>query len=144
MTKISINQPVIDALPALRAVQAAIEHAQHLGVRVNIAVVDRAGLTVAFARMAGAALHAMEYASNKAYTAASFGLPTDEWHAELLNNHSPAVREGLPRHPRFAGFAGGFPIVENGERIGGIGVSGGSGMQDEEIAQAGLRALGLS
>ena len=40
-------------------------------------------------------------------------------------------------------FGGGLPIVADGQRIGGIGVSGGSAEQDEACACAGLKALGL-
>jgi uncharacterized protein GlcG (DUF336 family) len=41
-------------------------------------------------------------------------------------------------------FGGGLPIVADGVRIGGIGVSGGSAEQDEECARAGLKAIGLA
>jgi len=54
------------------------------------------------------------------------------------------VREGIVRRPRFIAFGGGLPILEAGQRIGGIGVSGGSEEQDEACAQAGLRAIGLN
>ena len=37
----------------------------------------------------------------------------------------------------------GLPVVTDGQRIGGIGVSGGSAEQDEACARAGLQALGL-
>jgi len=43
--------------------------------------------------------------------------------------------------PRFVAFGGGLPVLEDGQRIGGIGVSGGSEAQDEAIAHAGLDAL---
>lgn len=133
-------QPVIDAPAALRAVQAAVQHASGLGLRINVAVVDAGGLTVAFARMAGAPLHSMDIATDKAYTAASFGLPTGDW-TEALATHSEAVRQGLVLRPRFVAFGGGLPITAEGARLGGIGVSGASEAQDEDIARAGLRAL---
>ncbi|OJU90896.1 MAG: cobalamin adenosyltransferase [Burkholderiales bacterium 66-5] len=139
---LSAAQPVIDAPAALRAVQAAVAHAAGLGVPVNVAVVDAAGLPVGFARMAGAPLHSIDIASDKAYTAASFGLPTSRW-TEALAGHSEAVRQGLVLRPRFVAFGGGLPIMEGSARIGGIGVSGGSETQDEDIARAGLVALGL-
>ena len=139
---LSAAQPVIDAPAALRAVEAALRHATELGVRVNVAVVDAGGLLAGFARMAGAPLHSIDIAIDKAYTAASFGLATSQWH-EALQQHSPAVREGLARRPRFVGFGGGLPLVQTGARIGAIGVSGASEAQDEAIARAGLQALGL-
>ncbi len=138
----SAVQRVIDAPAALRAVQAAIQHATQIGVHVNVSVVDAAGTPAAFARMAGAPLHSIDIAVDKAYTAASFGLPTDEWQT-ALQSHSEAVRAGLVLRPRFVAFGGGLPILENGERIGGIGVSGGSEAQDTDIAHAGLVELGL-
>jgi uncharacterized protein GlcG (DUF336 family) len=92
--------------------------------------------------MNGAPLHSMDIALDKAYTASSFGLPTSQW-TEALKHHSAAVGQGLIARPRFVAFGGGLPIVHQGERIGGIGVSGGSEQQDEEIAQAGLAVLNL-
>ncbi|MBW7831587.1 MAG: heme-binding protein [Simplicispira suum] len=124
------------------AAGAAAVHAAEIGASVNVALVDAAGGLAAFVRMPGAPLHSVDIAIDKAYTAASFGLATSQWHA-VLAGHSTAVREGLVLRPRFVAFGGGLPIVEGGARIGAIGVSGGSEAQDEAIARAGLRALGL-
>jgi uncharacterized protein GlcG (DUF336 family) len=139
----SVMRAVIEATAAGDAVRAAVVHASTLGLRVNVAVVDSGGNLVAFLRMAGAPLHSVEIAIDKAYTAASFGLPTHQW-SEVLQGHSAAVREGLVRRPRFVAFGGGLPMIEAGQRIGGIGVSGGSEEQDQMIAMAGLAALGLT
>lgn len=138
----SVAQRVIDAVAASDAVRASVAHAASLGIRINVAVVDSGGNLAAFLRMPGAFLHSIDIAIDKAYTAASFGLPTSQWHA-ALQQHSDAVREGIVRRPRFVGFGGGLPMVENGQRIGGIGVSGGSEEQDEACAQAALSAIGL-
>ncbi len=139
----SVAQRVVDATAASDAVRASVAHAASLGLRINVAVVDPGGNLAAFLRMPGAFLHSIDIAIDKAYTAASFGLPTSQWHA-ALQQHSDAVREGLLRRPRFVAFGGGLPVLENGQRIGGIGVSGGSEQQDEACAQAGLIAIGLS
>ena len=136
----SVGQRLIDVLAASDAVRASVAYAQALGVAVNVAVVDVSGVQVAFLRMPGAPLHSIDIAIDKAYTAASFGLPTGQWHAALAG-HSPAVRDGIVLRPRFVAFGGGLPIVEGGARIGAIGVSGGSEAQDEAIARAGLEAL---
>jgi uncharacterized protein GlcG (DUF336 family) len=114
-----------------------------LGTPVNVAVVDVSGVLVAFLRMPGAPLHSIEIAIDKAYTSASFGLATSKWQC-ALQEHSEAVRHGIVLRPRFVAFGGGLPILEHGLRIGGIGVSGGSEQQDEAIAQAGLKAIGLA
>lgn len=139
----SVEARVIDWPAAYRAAGDAVLEAQRLGARVNVAVVDAAGHLAAFVRMPGAPLHSIEIAIDKAYTAASFGLPTGRWRDEL-QAHSAAVREGIVLRPRFVAFGGGLPVVEDGAVIGGIGVSGGSEAQDEACARAGLAALGLA
>ncbi|SDC80437.1 GlcG/HbpS family heme-binding protein [Paraburkholderia lycopersici] len=139
----SVAARAIDWPAAQRAVESAAREAVRLGVRVNVAVVDAAGHLAASVRMPGAPLHSIDIAIDKAYTAASFGLPTGRWHDEL-QAHSAAVREGIVLRPRFVAFGGGLPVVEDGGCIGGIGVSGGSESQDEACARAGLEALGLA
>ena len=62
---------------------------------------------------------------------------------EALATHSPAVRSGIPMRPRMVCFGGGLPIRHEGRVIGGIGVSGGSELEDETCAKAGLSAIGL-
>lgn len=127
----------------LRAcVGAAVKAAGVLGLRVNVAVVDAGGVLAAFLRMPGAPLHSVDIAIDKAYTAASFGLATSQWSA-ALQQHSVAVRDGIVRRPRFVAFGGGLPVMEVGQCIGGIGVSGATEEQDEAIANAGLKAMGL-
>jgi uncharacterized protein GlcG (DUF336 family) len=134
---------MIDWPAASRAAEAAAREAQRLGVRVNVAVVDASGILAAFVRIPGAPLHSIDIAVDKAYTAVSFGLPTDRW-GDVLQTHSEAVRQGIVLQPRFIAFGGGLPITEGGHRIGGIGVSGGSEEQDGACAQAALRSLGLA
>jgi uncharacterized protein GlcG (DUF336 family) len=141
------SQPVseagrcISAAASALAAQAAVAHAQGLGIRINVAVTDASGVLAGFLRMPGAFLHSVEIAIDKAYTAASFGFPTSQW-AEVLAGDE-LLRLGLAQRPRLVIFGGGLPIVDAGQRIGGIGVSGGSAEQDEDCARAGLRALGL-
>ena len=140
---LSVSVPSIDWHAAHLAVGAAVQAAQTLGVRVNVAVVDASGVLAAFLRMPGAPLHSIDIAIDKAYTAASFGLATSQW-TDALQQHSSAVREGLVLRPRFVAFGGGLPILENDQRLGGIGVSGGSEQEDEACARAALSALGLT
>ena len=132
----------ITAAAAAKAVSAAVARAEELGIRINVAVTDGSGTLTAFLRMPGAFLHSIDIAIDKAYTSASFGFPTSKWE-EVLRDE-PALRMGLPLRPRLVVFGGGLPLVENGERIGGIGVSGGSAKQDEECAAAGIAAIGLT
>ena len=142
MQTVSVMQRLIDWHAAGAAVQAAVTEAAAIGVKINVAVVDSSGTLMAFLRMPNAPLHSIELAIDKAYTAASFGLPTHLWH-DALQAHSPAVQDGIPRRARFVAFGGGLPILEQGVMIGAIGVSGASEEQDQQCAQAGLRAIGL-
>ncbi len=124
---------------AFHAARAAVAHAEALGVHIHVAVVDRAGLPLAYLRMNGAFLHSESIAQDKAYTAASFGFPTRQW-LEVLGDN-PRLQIGLPARERLVVIGGGLPILFNGECIGGIGVSGASEAQDEACAEAGLQAL---
>jgi uncharacterized protein GlcG (DUF336 family) len=128
---------------AQRAVEGAARHAEQLGARVNVALLDAGGNPLAFVRMPGAPLHSIGISEDKAYTAVSFGLATSAWGAELANQ-SDALRQGLPLRPRFVMFGGGVPIRAGGQLLGAIGVSGASEQQDEECALAGLACVGLA
>ena len=54
----------------------------------------------------------------------------------------PSRKRPLPSYPRVVTFGGGYPIIEDGARIGAIGVSGGHYSDDMEVARAGLAAIG--
>jgi uncharacterized protein GlcG (DUF336 family) len=128
---------------AQRAANGAVQRAAALGVRINVSVLDAGGNPLAFLRMPGAPLHSISISEDKAYTAVSFGAPTSIWGAEL-QQHSDALRQGLPLRPRFVMFGGGLPIHRAGVLAGAIGVSGASEQQDEDCALAGLVAAGLA
>lgn len=113
--------------------------AEALGIRINVAVTDASGTLAAFLRMPNAFLHSIDIAIDKAYTAASFGFPTSQWPQILAGDEG--LRIGMPHRPRLVVFGGGLPITVDGQRLGGIGVSGGSAEQDAECAQAGIDAL---
>lgn len=138
----SVEQRIITAEAANTAVLATIAKAGELGIRINVAVTDAAGVLTAFLRMPGAFLHSVDIAIDKAYTAAGFGFATADWGGILKGDE--ALRLGMPVRPRNVVFGGGLPIRENGTLIGGIGVSGGSAEQDSACAHAGLMALGLA
>jgi uncharacterized protein GlcG (DUF336 family) len=139
--KVSERQDVISVEAAALAVQAAVRKAAELGCKVNAAIVDSGGNLVAFLRMPGAFLHSIEIAQDKAYTAASFGMPTGDFYK--LIESDPALRDGLLERPRMTAFGGGHPIISDGMLLGGIGVSGASDDQDSQCALAGLAAIGL-
>lgn len=126
---------------ARAALDAAVAHAEALGVPVNVCVADHTGDALATARMNGAALLSYSIAVDKAYTVAAFqGVPTHDWF-DLIKGE-PALREGIVHRDRLVVFGGGVPICDGGEVVGAVGVSGGSAEQDREIAEAGAAAVG--
>jgi len=116
-----------------------LREANSLGVPVCIAVSDRAGHLVAYARMDGAPLLSGEIAQDKAYTVAAFGLPTHEWF-ELIKDEL-SLLHGIVKTDRLIIFGGGVPIRADNDLVGAVGVSGGSADQDRRIAEAGAAAI---
>lgn len=135
VTKKSIAAETTKALIA--AGEAA---ARELGVPMVISIVDESGVLKAFSRMDGAALLSVEIATDKAYTAVSFGIATHEWFEFVKND--PPLLHGIVKTPRLIVFGGGYPIKIDGDIVGGIGVSGGHYDQDMKVATAALAALG--
>lgn len=138
----TLREPSLHWEAAATAARAAVAHAEQLGVRIHVSVVDRAGLPLAYLRMNGAFLHSEGIAVDKAYTAASFGFATRDW-LEVLDDN-PRLQIGLPRRERLVVVGGGLPILLDGECVGGIGVSGAAEEQDEACAAAALQAIGAA
>jgi uncharacterized protein GlcG (DUF336 family) len=129
----------IDARTAQKALQAAADKATEMKLNMSIAICDAAGHLKAFLRMDGASLLSLQIAQDKGHTAVAGGLPTHKWH-EYIKDDAPLI-SGIVHTPRFIIFGGGYPIIEDGQVVGGIGVSGGHYSQDMECAQAALTAI---
>lgn len=140
LTPVAVTQQVIAAAAVSVALEAAIAHAERIGVRINVAVADSGGNLAGFQRMPGAFLQSIDIAIDKAYTAAGFGFSTKDW--MQLIGHDEGMKLGFSARPRLVVFGGGLPIRAGGALIGGIGVSGASEAQDEECARAALDAIG--
>ena len=121
-------------------IAAAEARAAEIGQPMNIAVVDAGGNLVSHVRMDGAWLGSIDISINKAFTARAFDLPTKD----LAENSQPTQQfYGIhaSNHGRIMIFAGGIPVRRDGVVVGAVGVSGGSGAQDQEVAEAGSTAL---
>src|SRR5271169_7239857 len=130
----------IDAEVAEKAVAAAATKAVEMKLKMCIAVADEAADLKAFLRMDGAPKLSVGISQDKAYTAASFSMPTHAWFEFIKND--PPLLHGITHTPRLVVFGGGFPITLKGEIVGAIGLSGGHYSQDMECAQAALEAIG--
>lgn len=100
-----------------------------------IAVVDDAGRLLAFVRMDGAKFLSIRTAQRKAVTAADRRSAT----GGLEAGHD--LRLGLVTEGRLTNLKGGLPIVVDGQVLGAVGVSSGSGEEDLEVARAGVAAI---
>ena len=125
---------------AHQVIAAAERKALEIGTPMVIAVVDESGVLKALSRMDGAALLSVQVAQDKAYTAAGFGLSTDQWH-DFIKNDPPLAAGATDGISRLVVFGGGYPIKVGDQVVGGIGVSGGHYSQDMQVAQAGLAVI---
>jgi len=125
---------------ARRVIAAAEKQAQEIGQPMNIAVVDEGGNLVAHVRMDGAWIGSIDISINKAFTSRGFDIATKD-----LAAHSQSGGQFFGIHVSNNGrvmiFAGGVPLKRDGKVVGGIGVSGGSGEQDQAVAEAGAAAF---
>ena len=126
---------------AHRAAEAALAAARAEGARVCVVVANRSGDMKVLLSADGAGRIALETARRKAYTAAVMGMSSTALAALAADQTMAAIKldqvdsELLP-------VAGGHPIlVEDRERIGGIGVSGAHGDADDRLAEEGLKAI---
>jgi uncharacterized protein GlcG (DUF336 family) len=125
---------------ALKIIDAARKKAVAVGQPMNIAVADAGGDLVAHARMDGAWLGSIDISINKAFTARAFDIATKD-----LATQSQPGKQFYGIHVSNGGrvmiFAGGIPLRRAGKVEGAIGVSGGSGEQDQAVAEAGVAAF---
>jgi glc operon protein GlcG len=133
----------VDLALAKKMADGCEAKAMQEGWKMNVAVVDQGADLVLFRRMDGAFLGSVEIAQMKARSSAMFPFPTRGL-GEIAfgKDGEPGRTPGLAFVPGLAAFPGGLPIkTPDGAHIGAIGVSGGTGDQDEACAQAGLDAV---
>ncbi|MBD1390414.1 heme-binding protein [Neiella sp. HB171785] len=118
------------------AAQAAVAKAKSENWNVVIVVADAAGRPMYLEHMDGAQPSSLETALSKAKTSVMYKRPSRVF-AERVGGGEVALMSLTDMLP----FAGGVPIKLDGHVIGAVGVSGVKGLQDEEIAQAGVDAL---
>jgi glc operon protein GlcG len=124
--------------------EAAQRKSAEMGLKCNIAIVDDGGHLLTFARMDGARPASGFTAMTKAVSAATFRQAT----GTLPANGEPDMLLSLSlQNAAAAGggkittLKGGVPIMVDNQVIGAVGVGGGTGEQDAEIAKAGIQAL---
>lgn len=125
---------------ARRVIAAAEEKAKQIKQPMNIAVADGGGNLVAHVRMDDAWLGSIDISINKAFTARAFDIQTKDL-AQFSQSGGQFFGIHASNHGKVMIFAGGVPLKRDGKVVGAIGVSGGTGDQDQAVAEAGAAAF---
>ena len=129
---------------ARKMMETATTGAEKAGYAIAVAIVDAGGHAVLVQRMDGGRFHTVHSSTTKAVCAASNKRPTtmkgaagqslDTMHALGL-----ALAAGAER---WTAMEGGYPVIVDGECIGGIGVSGATWELDDQLAREAVEAIG--
>ena len=130
------TKPCLTSVDVKKMMAAALAEAEKNQWIVSIAIVDDGGFMLHLDRMDGAAVTTAEVAVGKARTAA------------LTRRPSKFFEDRVKERPAFISFPAGLfiqgalPIIHENECVGAMGVSGVQSFEDEQIARAGIAALG--
>ena len=130
------NRPCLTAADTKTMMEACLAEAEKNKWNVAVSIVDDGGYLLEFHRMDGVAAISAEVSLGKARTSA------------LTKRPSKFFEDRVKDRPAFANFPaglliqGGLPIIYQNECVGAIGVSGVQSHEDEQIAQAGVKAVG--
>jgi uncharacterized protein GlcG (DUF336 family) len=122
---------------ALAIANSALEACKAMGYAASVVVVDRAGETLVSLRGDGSGPHTVENARRKAYTANTFKMSTEAFVQDMKTR---PVRREQTTLPHVIAINGGVPIKVGNDVIGGVGLSGSPG-KDEECVNAGLEKV---
>lgn len=121
-------------------IEAASKEAANIKQPMCIAVVDAGGNLLAFERMEGAWIGSIDIAIKKAWTSRAFDVATKDL-AKLAGPGGEFYGIHASNDGKVMVFAGGVPIKQDEVVVGAIGVSGGKGAQDQQVAEAGAKAF---
>lgn len=132
------SKQVVTAEDAARISAACRQEADRNGWPVSVAVVDDGGHVLSLIRFDGAGYATPTTALRKAQTSAMTRKPSGAAEAATADRLTMlALSDRMP-------IQGALPILIDGECVGAVGVSGVTSAQDEQIAQAGIAALGIA
>ena len=130
------DKPCLTSADLQKAMAACRAEAERNKWNVSIAIVDDGGYLLSVDRMDGAAAITADDSIGKAHTSA------------LTKRPSKFFEDRVKERPAFVSFPAGIliqgavPIMVRGDCVGAIGVSGVASHEDEQVAQAGVKALG--
>ncbi len=130
---------ILDLDRAKRLIEAVENYAKSQGKRAVIAVCNAEGNPIAVHVMDGSFLVSYEVAVKKAYTAVAVKMSTMELSALCQPG---GTFYGLQALDKVITFGGGIPLYRGGVIVGGLGVSGGTGEEDHDLALFGASVFG--
>jgi glc operon protein GlcG len=130
------SKPCLTSDDVKKMMAACLAEADKNKWTVTVAIVDDGGFMLSLERMEGAVPTTAEVAVGKARTAA------------LTRRPSKFFEDRVKDRPAFIAFPAGLfiqgalPIMHDNDCVGAVGVSGVQSAEDEQIARAGIEALG--
>ena len=131
---------------AKKMMETATDMARKANVSISVAIADAGGHMILMERMDGGRFHTVHSSTTKAACAASNKRPTTaKGAAGQTLDTAHAIGLALAAGPeRWTAMEGGYPVIVDGECIGGIGVSGGNWEFDDNIARSAVESIGAS
>jgi glc operon protein GlcG len=129
---------IISNANAKKVAGAALDEARKMGVPMVVAITDTSGNVVYQERMDSAILGGSLVAPQKARSAVLYKRPTKAFE-EAIAPGGVGVR--FLRLEGAVPIEGGLPLIIDNKIVGGIGMSGGTGVQDGIAAKAGADTL---
>lgn len=120
----------------MKMLAAGVKKADEIGVKIALAVCDQSCSLIGYLVMDGARHFAGRTTTKKAATAASQRAPTG-----YVDEQLQALSMQIRMDGEFTNVRGGFPIIVQGQVIGGVGAGGASQDEDVIVAKAALAAL---
>ncbi len=139
-----VNEAVLSTDAALEVATGALAQCRKDGQKVSVTVVDGSGRVKATIRDDGAAPHTGEHSLRKAYTAATYRMPSADYGKRAADAKGVAI--GPQLLPNITTASGGVPIKLGNVTIGAVGISGtpssaGGGEHDAKCAEAGIARI---
>ena len=143
-SKYVANSKRLTLAGAKKMMESVTAGAEKAGHAVAAAIVDAGGHAVLVQRMDGGRFHTLHSSTTKAVCAASNKRPTTmKGAAGQVLDSTRALGLSLAAGPdRWTAMEGGYPIIVDGECIGGIGVSGADWETDERLAREAVESIG--
>jgi uncharacterized protein GlcG (DUF336 family) len=131
---------------ARKMMDTAVSGAERSGHAIAVAIVDAGGHPLLIQRMDGGRFHTVHSSTTKAVCAASNKRPTTAKGAagQMLDTMHALGLALAAGTERWTAMEGGYPIIFDGECVGGIGVSGATWELDDQFAREAVQAIGAT